>query len=96
MFMARAMDSGASRLHIHSIRVICAPRVVRSFATTPSTSRGRSGKTRIPNPSAFETNELQKDELQATTLPNTQSIQREAQLDTKVREDFRGWCLDGC
>lgn len=96
MFKACVLNSGVSHLRIHSIGVTWAPRVVRSFGTTLHSSRGRQGKSRIPNPSEFETNELRKNRLRDPTLPNTQSIQREAHIETKVREDFWDWCWDGC
>lgn len=106
MFKTCGLDSGVSRLHIHSIRTLWAPRVVRSFTTTltvcghqrPGSSPWlvRQDKNRKPNPLRIETNELKRHESKEPTLPSTRASQRKVHPETEAREHLQDRCPESC
>lgn len=90
MFKACGLLAGVSRLQIHSIRALWAPRAVRSFTTTPKSSRKKQ------SPPTIETNELQSHELEEATLPSTKASERGTHRKTEVREHLQDGCSESC
>lgn len=95
MFKACGLGSRASRLPLLPIRVICAPRVPRSFATTLHVSRQNtpsriqlpSGPSRRDDHPEFETNKLKDDELQVHAESSFRSILRDVHLQREADRD---------